>query len=123
MEFEIREIERESIKVLSILLVIAIIVSFIFHSISFLLGLLLGYIINLIVFRIIQVETDATLAIGGKYSAGLILLIGLAKLALRALGFIVAIKFPMIFHIISVFVGYFVIKLTIFYLGYRMRKE
>ena len=120
---EINTIEKESIKIFLVLLIISGIVSAFLHSISYSLGLVLGYLLNLFIFRVIQVEADAILNSYGKLTVGLIIIISLAKLGIYALGFLLAIKCPNFFNLFSVFVGYFVIKLTIFYMGYRTRKE
>ncbi len=91
------------------------IIGVLLHDISFILGFFLGYIINVIVFILIIKMTDGIL----KYSmSGLIVAIMFfMKLALYALGFYIAVKSQWV-HIVGVFFGYLITKLSIYFEGY-----
>ncbi len=120
---EIKEIEKQSIKVFLVCEAFFIILSIALNSISYSLGFLLGYLINLVDFRLIQVEADGILSsVDSKMSIFVVILSFILKLVVYAAGLLIAIHFPSFFNIFSVTFGYFVIKLTIFFLGYRNRK-
>ena len=92
-----------------------LILGIITKDISYFLGFVLGYVINVIVFLLIIKMTEGIL----KYSMSVVIVSGmfLLKLALYALGFVIAIKSPYV-HLIGVFLGYMVTKLSIYFEGY-----
>lgn len=87
------------------------IVGLIFRDISYIFGFVLGYIINIIVFCLIIKISDGILKF--KMPVTLIAMMFIAKLAIYALGFYIAILSSW-FHLFGVFLGYLCIKVTIY---------
>ena len=96
--------------------VIFSIVGFIMKSISYPLGFLLGYLFN----HVIIITSDMILNL--KKSTSLIILLNIVKLAIYAIGFLIAIFIPKWFNLIGVFFGYMVIKITIYIVSYQMKE-
>ena len=92
-----------------------VIIGILFKDISYLLGSVLGYFINIIVFMLIMKMSDEIL----KSSTSTILIVMgfILKLALYALGFYISVKTQCV-HILGVFLGYLMIKLTIYVEGF-----
>ncbi len=92
-----------------------VIIGILFKDISYLLGFVLGYFINIIVFMLIMKMSDEIL----KSSTSTILIVMgfILKLALYALGFYISVKTQQV-HILGVFLGYLMIKLTIYVEGF-----
>lgn len=109
---------KNSIKISIIGLLLFIITSCITRDISYVLGYIAGYGINVVTFLIIIQSSTIMLNLRGG-SAGIVMAMFIVKLLLYALGFFLAFKLPNIFNIIGVFVGYFVIKATIYLDGHR----
>lgn len=116
---EIRDVERQSIKILVVLLI----GSFFFRSLPISTGVLLGYVLSLIIFRLDQLMVDSYLGTGSKVVVRLVIVSYILKMLTYTLGFILAVKNPKLLNIFGVAVGYLTIKLTIFYLGYKNRNE
>lgn len=106
---------KRSLYVFLIGLVIFGIVGIILKNISYLTGFVLGYVINLLVFMIIIKMSEGIL----KFSTAIpiVAFMFILKLILYAIGFFIAIKTPYI-HILGVFIGYMVTKVTIYMEGY-----
>ena len=85
------------------------------HNISYILGFILGYIINIIFFLMIMKMSEGILKF--SMSTAIIAVMFLAKLALYALGFYISVKSPW-FHLLGVFLGYMVTKVTIYVEGF-----
>lgn len=100
-----------------IALAIAGLVSLLLMDISYFLGIIVGYIVSLIIFRIIIKMSDLILAISSN-TISLVIILFLTKLLIYGLGFFIAIKVSWI-NIITVFLGYFIIKITIYIDTYR----
>lgn len=100
--------------------IIFAIVGLLFQDISYVLGFALGYVIGLIAFLIVIKTTDSILKL--SMSAIIVMFGFLIKLALYALGMIIAVKSPW-FHLVGVFLGYMVTKVTIFSEGYVERRR
>lgn len=98
-------------------LAIAGLVSLLLMDISYFLGIIVGYIISLIIFQIIIKMSDLILAISSN-TISLVIILFLTKLLIYGLGFFIAIKVSWI-NIITVFLGYFIIKITIYIDTYR----
>ena len=98
-------------------LAIAGVVSLIVSDISYLIGMIVGYIVSLIVFKMIIKMSDLILAISSN-TISLVIILFLTKLLIYGLGFFIAIKVSWI-NIITVFLGYFIIKITIYIDTYR----
>ena len=91
------------------------IVSFLTKDISYLLGIIVGYVINVLVFLIIIKMTDLILQM--SMSTIIVVMMFFVKLLLYAVGFLLAVKTSYV-HILSVFCGYLITKITIFIEGY-----
>lgn len=113
------DVLKQSVKVFIGGLIIFSIVGIIFKQINYPLGFVLGYGVSVLSFYIIIFMSDAILKMG--QSVRLVVIMFIAKMLLYAGGFLLAIKFDNIFNLISVFVGYFVTKITIDVLGYIKR--
>ena len=100
-----------------IALAIAGLVSLLLMDISYFLGIIVGYIVSLIIFQIIIKMSDLILAISSN-TISLVSILFLTKLLIYGLGFFIAIKVSWI-NIITVFLGYFIIKITIYIDTYR----
>ena len=98
-------------------LAIAVLVSLLLMDISYFLGIIVGYIVSLIIFQIIIKMSDLILAISSN-TISLVIILFLTKLLIYGLGFFIAIKVSWI-NIITVFLGYFIIKITIYIDTYR----
>ena len=98
-------------------LAIAGLVSLLLMDISYFLGIIVGYIVSLIIFQIIIKKSDLILAISSN-TISLVIILFLTKLLIYGLGFFIAIKVSWI-NIITVFLGYFIIKVTIYIDTYR----
>ena len=100
-----------------IALAIAGLVSLLLMDISYFLGIIVGYIVSLIIFQIIIKMSDLILAISSN-TISLVIILFLTKLLIYGLGFFIAIKVSWI-NIITVFLVYFIIKITIYIDTYR----
>ena len=100
-----------------IALAIAGLVSLLLMDISYFLGIIVGYIVSLIIFQIIIKMSDLILAISSN-TISIVIILFLTKLLIYGLGFFIAIKVSWI-NIITVFLGYFIIKITIYIDTYR----
>ena len=100
-----------------IALAIAGLVSLLLMDISYFLGIIVGYIVSLIIFQIIIKMSDLILVISSN-TISLVIILFLTKLLIYGLGFFIAIKVSWI-NIITVFLGYFIIKITIYIDTYR----
>lgn len=96
-------------------LLLSIIVSIWMHQINYCLAVVLGYMIGLLVFYITIKATDLILEM--QSSGGIIAISFLMKMLLYLLGFYLAYLFPNVFDMISVFLSYFIIKITIIVVG------
>ena len=100
-----------------IALAIAGLVSLLLMDISYFLGIIVGYIVSLIIFQIIIKMSVLILAISSN-TISLVIILFLTKLLIYGLGVFIAIKVSWI-NIITVFLGYFIIKITIYIDTYR----
>ena len=98
-------------------LAIAGLVSLLLMDISYFLGIIVGYIVSMIIFQILIKMSDLILAISSN-TISLVIILFLTKLLIYGLGFFIAIKVSWI-NIITVFLGYFIIKITIYIDTYR----
>ena len=89
------------------------IIGLMMKSFSYSLGFLLGYLFNLAIF------SDMILNL--KRSTSLIILLNIVKLAIYAIGFLIAIFIPKWFNLMGVLFGYMVIKITIYIVSYQMK--
>lgn len=86
-----------------------------FKDVSYVLGYILGYIINTIVFLLTIKMVDGILTFSNIM---IVVFAFILKLGLYALGFYLAVKLSYI-HIIGVFMGYMINKVTIYKEGYK----
>lgn len=114
---------KKSVPVFLLCALIMTIIGLLFREISYVLGLTLGYVINLVIFKIIAITVDNILLFRSKISAAIVMFSYLIKMVIYGFGFFLAVKLPSVFNIFTVTIGYFMIKLTIFYYDYRIRKR
>ena len=107
---------KQSISLFVIGMIIFSIIGIILKEISLPLGFLLGYVFNIIVFYVIIFTSDMILNL--KKSVSLIIIMNIGKLIIYAVGFLLAIFFPQIFHIVGVFFGYMMTQFSIFVANY-----
>ena len=114
------DVLRQSVKIFVIGLIIFGIIGIFLKQTNLVLGFILGYTISVISFYIIILMSDIILKMGQavKY----VIFMFLLKMILYAGGFILAIKLDNLFSLISVFCGYFVMKITIGLLSYLNRE-
>ena len=109
-----KQIRQTSIKVFIVALVISLIVSYIFKNYSYTTGIILGYLISLLVFKI-TVMTDLLLTLHDhKYAVLVVYVMFIGKLVIYAAGLILAIKLTSYINYFAVFLGYFIVKITIY---------
>lgn len=109
---------KNSLKMCFLGLFIFLIVSFITKDISYVFGFLLGYCINVLTFLVI-IQSSTTILSLKSGSVGIVMMMFVVKLLLYSLGFFLTFKIDWLFNIVGVFVGYFVIKLTIYVDTYK----
>lgn len=122
MGFDEYEVRRTSVKVFLAGLILTVILSIILHSISYCLGFVLGYFIDLLILQINMKMTDTILSIqtAGKTIA---VMLFMAKLFIFAAGFAIAGFFPEIVNMYTVFLGYLVVKISIYIHAYGERRR
>ena len=110
-----KDVLKRSMKLMIIGCLIFGMMSILCHDLSLLNGFILGYVINVIAFFLIIKTADGIL----KYSMSTVIIVitFMLKLVLYALGFFIAVKSQW-FHIVGVFFGYMITKLSIFVEGY-----
>lgn len=115
-----KDVLKQSVKVFIGGLFIFSIIGIVLKQVNFPLGFILGYVVSFLSFYTIILMSDFILKMGQtiKY----VVMMFILKMLLYAGGFILAIKLNNIFNLISVFIGYFVIRITIGILGYLNRK-
>lgn len=111
-----RSVIRQSYSVFSIGCVIFLIIGIILKDLSFLLGFILGYLLNLLVFNVIIKVSESILEL--SLHSIFVFFSFLIRLGIYAMGFYAAIKLPW-FHLLGVFIGYLVIKISILVDGYK----
>ena len=110
-----KQIRQTSIKVFIVALVISLIVSYIFKNYSYTTGIILGYLISLLVFKITVSMTDLLLTLHDhKYAVLVVYVMFIGKLVIYAAGLILAIKLTSYINYFAVFIGYFIVKITIY---------
>ena len=114
------EVIKQSKKYFIIGLIIVSITSIITTNVSWLLGFILGYAINLLIFYMI-IQTSSLLLDLKASTVPIIVMLFIGKLLVYALGFYLSMIFPEVFSVITVFLGYFVIKITIYAEEFRLR--
>ena len=87
-------------------------------KISLVIGFIVGYAINALIFLII-IQTSTMILNLKSGSISIIIVMFVVKLLLYALGFFLAVKLPDVVNIIAVLIGYFVIKITIYFEGHK----
>lgn len=122
MGFDEYEVRDTSVKVFLVGLIFMVILSVILHSISYCLGFILGYLIDLLILWINMKMTDLILSVqtAGKTITALLFM---SKLLIFAAGFAVAGFFPQIVNLYTVFVGYLVVKISIYIHAYKERRR
>ena len=108
---------KKSVYTFIVFLMGAAIFSILFHSKTYILGMILGYLLNLLTFQITINSSSLMLEI--RSSRGIVTLSFLIKILIYLSGFYLSYLFSDIFDIISVFIGYLIIKITIIVIGVR----
>ena len=106
---------KRSVHVFFIASLIILIMSLCLQDISYIFGFILGYIINIIIFLMNIMMSEGILKF--SMSTAIIVIMFILKLLFYALGFFIAVKMDFI-HIFGVFLGYLVIKITIYIEGF-----
>jgi len=110
-----KDVLRRSLYLFLIGCFLFVIIGILLKDISYLLGFVLGYVINVIVFLLIIKMSDEILQTN---TSTIFVMMGFVlKLVLYALGFYIAVKSQW-FHLLGVFVGYMMTKLSIYFEGY-----
>ena len=110
-----KQIRQTSIKVFIVALVISLIVSYVFKNYSYTTGIILGYLISLLIFHMTVSMTDLILSIHDhKYAVIVVYVMFIGKLVIYAAGLVLAIKLSGYLNYIAVFIGYFIVKITIY---------
>lgn len=110
-----KEVSKKSVFVFLVGCLLLGIISLLFKDISYLLGFILGYMINLISFFLTIKISDGILKF--KMPIFMVILMSFLKIVIYAIGFYISIKVQWI-HMIGVFLGYLVIKITVYVQGY-----
>ena len=106
---------KRSVHVFFIASLIILIMSLCLQDISYIFGFILGYIINIIIFLMNIKMSEGILKF--SMSTAIIAIMFILKLLFYALVFFIAVKMDFI-HIFGVFLGYLVIKITIYIEGF-----
>ncbi len=115
-----KNVLKTSLKIFIIGLIICIIPSIMSRSIIYISGLTLGYVVSVLTFLLI-IKTSTLLLQIRSNTIVIISFLTLLKTALYASGFLIALLMPEVANIVTVFIGYFIIKVTIYYSSYRSR--
>lgn len=122
MGFDEYEVRRTSIKVFLIGFIFIGVLSIILQSVSYCLGFLLGYLIDLLILEINMKMTDLILSVQAAGKTITVFLY-IAKMLIFAAGFAIAGFFPQIVNLYTVFVGYLVVKISIYIHAYKERRR
>lgn len=99
----------------------SIIIGFITRKIAYPLGLCVGYLISVLVFKLIMKMSEIILTLQRPVIT--VVLMYIAKMALYALGFGLAVLFPRYVNLFAVFAGLMIPKITIYIDGLRERRK
>ncbi|MFV0395714.1 MAG: hypothetical protein ACK5LC_15225 [Coprobacillaceae bacterium] len=113
-----KKILNNSITIFIVGFILLTVIAVITSLYTLLSGFLLGYMIGVLAFIITVKFTDMVLLMQDT-TARLSSVMFLIKMAIYATGIILAIKLPDIFHIITVVIGYLIIKVTIYITAYK----
>lgn len=106
---------KKSVSIAAIGIVICLAIGLYQHTISYAFGFLIGYLISLIILKMTASRVDLILEQRDKsFSAIIIILEMLGKYIIYSAGICLGIFFKEYVNYIAVFIGYFVIKITIF---------
>lgn len=110
-----KNVIKRSFQVFLIGCLLFIVLGIFFKDISYLFGFILGYMLNLIIFYMIIKMSEGILTF--SMSTIIIVIMFIAKLLVYSLGFFIAVKSDW-FHLLGVFVGYMITKISIYVEGY-----
>lgn len=113
-----KDVIKRSYQIFLLGVILFIFLGIFLKDISYLFGFILGYALNLIIFYLIIKMSEGILKF--SMSTVIIIIMFILKLLIYALGFIIAVKSDW-FHLIGVFVGYMVTKISIYVEGYVNR--
>jgi|MucameStandDraft_1065616.scaffolds.fasta_scaffold27731_3 ATP synthase I chain. len=106
---------KRSYQIFALGCIVFIILGIFLKDISYLLGFILGYLLNLVVFALIIKMCDEILS--SSTSTIFVIMTFILKLIVYSIGFIIAVKSKW-FHILGVFFGYMMTKISIYTEGY-----
>lgn len=110
-----KKVVKNSVKVFSLALAICVILGIYHHTIAYATGMVIGYVISLIVFKMTVMRVDAILEHQDKsFSNGIIFVMLLGKYMIYSAGILVGIFFKEYVNFVAVFLGYFIVKMTIY---------
>lgn len=101
--------------------VVALIVAILLKNMAILGGYILGFLISILIYHIDCKVAEGLLSSHMKRTFALYVLFFIFKMGIYAIGFLIAVKIPVIFSLFSVAVGYLTTKLTIYRLTLTRR--
>lgn len=110
-----KNVIKRSFQIFLIGCILFIVLGVFFKDISYLFGFILGYMLNLIIFYMIIKMSEGILTF--SMSTIIVVIMFIAKLLVYSLGFFIAVKSSW-FHLLGVFVGYMMTKISIYVEGY-----
>jgi hypothetical protein len=113
-----KNVVKRSVFLFLIGIVLFSIIGVLLKDISYLFGFILGYLLNLVIFYLIIKMSEGILTF--SMSTTIVIIMFIVKMLIYALGFIVAVKSKW-FHLLGVFMGYMMTKLSIYVEGYINR--
>lgn len=116
-----KQLGIESVKTGLFGCVVALIVAILLKNMAILGGYILGFLISIIIYRIDCQYASGIIASRMTKMYALYGLFFILKLGIYAIGFLIAVKVPVIFSLFSVAVGYLTTKLTIYRLTLTRR--
>jgi hypothetical protein len=113
-----KNVVKRSVFLFLIGIVLFSIIGVFLKDISYLFGFILGYLLNLVIFYLIIKMSEGILTF--SMSTTIVIIMFIVKMLIYALGFIIAVKSKW-FHLLGVFMGYMMTKLSIYVEGYINR--
>jgi hypothetical protein len=113
-----KNVVKRSVFLFLIGIILFSIIGVLLKDISYLFGFILGYLLNLVIFYLIIKMSEGILTF--SMSTTIVIIMFIVKMLIYALGFIIAVKSKW-FHLLGVFMGYMMTKLSIYVEGYINR--
>lgn len=116
-----KDVLSESKKVFLLMLLFFCVVGIMLESMSFIYGIVIGYVICFINFHITIKMSE--LILKTKQNVILVIVMFILKTLLLILGFAICLLTDYTVNIFSVFAGYLITPITIYWLNFKTRKE